>query len=190
MNKTDQAQQLLNNVFYFMIIGIFLILKYLHKIAETKDLKFLLEPIDKIISLFTGLQSIETAEGAFSIVELNILIDKSCSGFNFLILCFMMLACLCVKYFDRVIHKLGMVIFTLALSYLITIIVNSSRIVTSLLFEHQIHQAFNLDSNIMHLAIGVTTNISFLILTYLFVEQTLKRIKTLQYKQNFNERLT
>jgi len=46
------------------------------------------------------------AETGYFHSKLNIVIEKSCSGFNFWILCFMVFAYLGLKYFDKPLHKI------------------------------------------------------------------------------------
>jgi exosortase K len=80
-----------NIPFYCAIAAIFLLLKLGYTMADNNSLVFLLKPTNALVGLLTGSTSTYFADKGYFYSNLDIVIEKSCSGFNFLILCFGML---------------------------------------------------------------------------------------------------
>jgi exosortase K len=148
-------------------------MKFGFTLAENNDLTFLLKPTDKLVGLLTGSQSVYLPESGYFHEHLNVIIDKSCSGFNFWILCFLLFTYLTVKYFDRTISKILTIPTVLIGAYLMTIFVNTSRIIASIVVQTQTKNIFLNQQHIIHEAIGIITNLSFLILAYRLIEKIL-----------------
>lgn len=176
--KKDNMKSPSNLVFYAVIISVFLLLKVGYSVAENDDLIFLLKPITEFIELSTGTNSVYNTNSGFYFEQLDVLIDKSCSGGNFLLLCFAMLSFLALKHISKPYQKLIAIVVVLFISYLVAIGVNVSRIYVSLILESEITQFLNTDNLLVHEAIGVTTNLSFLILIYILFD---KLIQTYSY---------
>jgi exosortase K len=77
-----------NLLYYLCIATLFILLKQLYTFADNESLKFLLVPTNKLVALFQGSSYSYSANGYYH-ESLNILINKSCSGFNFMILSFL-----------------------------------------------------------------------------------------------------
>ena len=160
-----------NIPYYLTAIGLFILLKLGYTMAGTDDLIFLLSLTDKIVELSTGSQSVFIQGSGYFHQQLNILIDKSCSGFNFWLLCFLMLTFLTLKYSDNKAGKVSAVVSSFIGAYVLTILVNSARICTLIIIQNQ---NFPLTKHpIVHESVGITTNLTFLILIYLSVERVL-----------------
>lgn len=166
-----------NQPFYIASGVIFIALKYRFSIAGTDDLYFLLNPINSIVGFLTGLRSSYLPGLGFFYPQLDMVIDKSCSGFNFWLLCFLMLTVLSLKYFYAPKHKVLAILASFAGAYFLTIMVNSSRIFASIIIQGKHFSMFPYQ-NVMHETIGIVTNLSFLILIYLTVEQLLKNMRS------------
>ncbi len=162
-----------NIIYYLTAIGLFILLKFGFTFADNNDLTFLLEPTDKFVELLTGSKSVYISDSGYYHEHLNIIIDKSCSGFNFWILCFLLFSYLAVKYFDKPIQKKLTLPTSLFVAYVLTIFVNTSRIFVSILVHSQIKSIFMNHQHIIHEAIGITTNLTFLILAYVLFEKLL-----------------
>jgi len=162
-----------NIPYYLSALGLFFLLKFAFTIAGNDSLAFLLKPTDKLVGLLTGSQSIYFVESGYYHDKLNILIDKSCSGFNFWILCFLMFTYLIVKFFDKPLFKILTVLIALAGAYLLTIFVNTSRIFASIVIQHQTKNILQQQQHLIHEAVGIITNLSFLILAYYLIEKLL-----------------
>jgi exosortase K len=154
-------------------VGLFVLLKFGFPLADNNDLTFLLKPTDKLFGLFTGSHSIYLSESGYFYEDLNIIIDKSCSGFNFWVLCFLLFTYLTVKHFDKTLSKILTIPTALIGAYLLTIFVNTSRIFASIVVQSQTKGIFLNRQHIIHEAIGIITNLTFLILAYVLIEKLL-----------------
>lgn len=167
-----------NIPYFFTAIGLFILLKFGFTLAENNDLIFLLKPTDKLVGFLTGSKSIFITGSGYFHEHLNIIIDKSCSGFNFCILCFLLFTFLTVKYFDKTLNKILTIPAALIGAYLLTIFVNSFRIFTSIVVQTQTKDILLYQQHILHEAIGVITNLTFLILAYVLIEKLLIHKRT------------
>lgn len=163
------------NMPYYLVAGaLFILLKYWFLFATNSSLAFLLGPVDALVSISTAATSVPTAVGYYH-PRLNIIIDKSCSGFNFWILCFLVFTYPALKYLDKALHKLLAIPAALVFAYILTIFVNTSRIVLSVFVRQQTPLALAGRHQLIHQAIGIVTNLSFLIMAYYFTEKILTR---------------
>jgi len=163
-----------NIQYYLTAAGLFILLKLGFTFAGNDNLIFLLKPTDKLVGLLTDSQSIYLSGNGYYHDKLNILIEKSCSGFNFWILCFFVFTYLGLKYFDKPLHKILTLPAALISAYLLTIFTNTSRIFASIVVQNQ---AINILPNrqyLVHEAVGIITNLLFLILAYYLIEKFLK----------------
>jgi exosortase K len=108
---------------------------------------------------------------------MNIVIGKSCSGFNFWILCFLIFSYLGVKYFDKHLHKILTIPTALFCAYLLTIFANVSRIFASIIVHNQTANIFPNQQHLIHETVGIITYFSFLVLAYYLIEKFLKQKK-------------
>lgn len=164
-----------NIVFYSIGITLFILLKFAYKQAGSNELSFLLYPTNKIVSVLTGSHSVFKSGEGYHYEQLNIVIDKSCSGYNFWLLCFLMLAFLSVKYVNKNMHKLYALALSFILAYLFTILVNSSRIFTSIIIQRVNLTVVQQNEAMVHQIIGIITNLTFLIIIYLIAEKTINK---------------
>jgi exosortase K len=117
------------------------------------------------VSVVSGSPSIFTSEQGYFHQSLQIIIDKSCSGFNFWILAFLMSVIASVHYFERVRWKLYSFPVCLFITYLFTIFVNTSRILISILLVKLSPQVMSKFSW-LHEVEGTFIYFSFLIIFY------------------------
>ena len=162
-----------NIPYYLTAVGLFILLKFSFKLADNNDLIFLLKPTDKLVGLLTGSHSGYLSDSGYYHEHLNIIIDKSCSGFNFWILCFLLFTYLTVKHFDKSLHKFLTIPTALIGAYLLTIFVNTSRIFASIIVQTQTKNIFLNQQLLIHEAVGIITNLTFLILAYILIEKLL-----------------
>ncbi len=163
-------------VYYLAAAGIFITLKFWYAGTANENLFFLLQPTDKIISLVTGTSSVYSPENGFYHDQLNIMIERSCSGFNFLILSFLVFTCLLIKHFKRMSSRIIVFPAVMVCVYLFTIFVNSSRILVSVIVQKEAGNFFpDRPHHLIHEVIGIVTNLTFLVLTYLLAQKILKQ---------------
>lgn len=160
--------------YYLVAIGFFILLKFGYTVANNDNLMFLIKPIDAIVGILTGSHSIYFSDKGYYHEGLNILIGKSCSGFNFMLLCFCMLAFLFLKYADKALFKILTLPFALIIAYFLTVFVNASRIFVSIIIQQQANSFLpDRPHLILHEIVGVLTNLTFLILIYIALEKFL-----------------
>ena len=175
---TVQTMKINRNIpYYLTAVGLFVLLKIGYTYADNGDLTFLLKPTDKLVELLIGFKSAFFEDYGFFHEKINIVIDKSCSGFNFWILCFSVFAYLGLKYFDKHLYKILTIPTALFCAYLLTIFANVSRIFATIIVQNQTSNIFPNQQNIIHEAVGIITFFSFLVLVYYLIEKFLKHIK-------------
>ncbi len=165
-----------NTPYYLVTIAIFLLLKVGYTVADNSDISFLLKPIDKIVGVVTNSNSQHLSESGYYHEKLNIIIDKSCSGFNFWALCFMMLTFLVLKFFTKTRSKILVIPSVLAVTFFLTIGVNTSRILFSIFLQNVSTKFTGKTFSWLHQAEGVFVYLSFLILIYLVTEYVFKKL--------------
>ncbi|MFO8054820.1 MAG: exosortase K [Bacteroidales bacterium] len=164
-----------NLPFYFLAFGLLISLKFWFAWADNQVLFVLLKPTNAIFSIMTASESAYSPDTGFYHEKFNILIDKSCAGYNFMLINFLMVYVLVLKYVKKPHFKWLLLPLTLAFSLVITVFVNSFRIIASANFQHTIHKMLNVKQEIVHQTIGVITYLSFLIIIYLITEKILAR---------------
>ncbi len=153
-----------------LVILLFGILKYAYKYATTDDVKFLLAPTNLLVELMSGSQAVYASETGFFHSELNMVIDKSCSGANFLLICFLMLSLQLLGLNRPLKNAFRIIPAVLLFSYLLTILTNSSRIYAALVVENIAGIHAFIPENILHESTGVFIYLSVLVCLYLIAE--------------------
>jgi len=156
-----------NIPFYLIAVALLILLKYGYTLASNDNLIFLLYPTDKIVGFITGSPSDYFSDKGYYHGNLNILIEKSCSGFNFMLLCFCVLTFLSLKHIRKPINKALSIPVSLITAYILTILVNASRIFASIIIQNQANNFLpHRPHLILHDIVGIITNLTFLILIY------------------------
>ncbi|WP_420574583.1 exosortase K [Kordia sp.] len=134
------------------ILGLIFSLKALYSISTLAVLKWFMYPMIPFIELFTNTNFQWIPEVGFS-SPLGIIIEKSCAGGNFFIICF---AFLCFKLckFEAIKPTFLRVLFLGICSYLIMLVANTARIISAMkLAEWDWTHQF-IDPKNAHLALG------------------------------------
>lgn len=163
------------NIPYFLTaVGLFILAKFGYTVADTANLTFLLSPTVKLVELLTGAQAVYLSENGYYFESLNILVEKSCSGFNFWVLCFLLFTYLLIRYFDKPLKKVLIIPCSIICAYLLTIFVNSSRIFVSIVVQDKANLFLPERPHlILHEIVGIITNLTFLVLAYYLLEKRL-----------------
>ncbi|QZT37189.1 exosortase K [Halosquirtibacter xylanolyticus] len=162
-----------NIPFYIFAVGVFVIMKFWFRTFGNDQLLFLLYPTNSIIELITGDQAIYTSGSGFEHPRLNIIIEKSCSGYNFLLLCFLVLYFQSLKHSESLSEKAFQLVQYLAIAYISTIFINASRIIISIILKHSAIDNFRISRHIIHESIGVVTYLTFLLFVSVINEKLL-----------------
>jgi exosortase K len=166
------------NLPYYIVLALtFILLKYVYTQTETSDLKLLLEPTSKAVEFLTGSNYYFTSTQGYFFEELNVTINKSCSGFNFFILSFVLLSTLTISYLKNNNQKVFSIILSLFGAYFLSILANSSRIYSSIILQEKLQLLTSLDASIIHESLGIINNLTFLIVAYYFTEKLLIKLQ-------------
>lgn len=157
----------------FILGTLFLCAKIFYKYAKISQLLWLVKPVAIWISLLTNAEMYWDDSSGYVFPSHGICIEKSCSGYNLLLICFSMLSYLILQ-FRKNISKLFAWILACILSYVVCIISNSVRIILSILFSTKLPSLWIPYREMIHQGIGVFTNILFLIITFLFFQYLFK----------------
>ncbi|WP_366893997.1 exosortase K [uncultured Aquimarina sp.] len=166
-----------NVPYYILGIFLFLVFKLGFKYANHEDLIFLIKPTDTLISSLTGSTSVYIENEGYYNNHLDILIDKSCAGFNFWVLSFLMIMFLLLKYAKSHLQRIASIPVALLFTFVLTIIVNTSRIYVLIVAQNRLSSLLSIETTVIHESIGILINLSFLIITYLMLEKIIIKYK-------------
>ncbi|MTI32397.1 exosortase K [Xanthovirga aplysinae] len=166
--KTSQ-----NAPYYLCVLLLVVVFKFYFRHADNDAFLFLLQPTNHIISFIMGSPSIYSNDRGFFHEQLNMVIDKSCSGFTFWNLCYTLILFNLLNNIRT--NRKKLVLFPLALlaGYALTVFVNASRILLLLFLQRYI----DISLGWVHEALGSFIYLSFLIFLYLSLEYS-KTIKS------------
>ena len=100
--------------------------------ASTQELMFILWPTNIIVEVMTGIKSVHKNNDGFFYSNLNIIINKSCSGFNFFMICFLMLSFSAINVLKTHKQIVTAIVLPLFISTISTVFANSSRILIAI----------------------------------------------------------
>ncbi len=161
---------------YIIAIIIFFALKFSYTLAETKNLIFLLKPTNWFIETTTNLNSQYVVGSGYFFEELDIIIDKSCSGFNFLLLCYLMLLFLVFRFIQNQRIRILSIPLLFLVAYITTIFTNTSRILLSIFIEKAVINTTGASFSWLHQAEGSFVYLFSLILIYFIIDFILTKI--------------
>lgn len=155
---------------------IFACLRFAFSFLDTEMMQFLLMPTNKLIEVIVGSKG-EYIDGVgYFHSQLNIVINKSCSGYNFWLIGFLMASFVLIK--SQKINFLLTIPLALVISYIVTILANVSRIAGYiLLMKGKLPQYIDPNGTWLHQMEGIFVYLSFLILFFLTLNYTITKIK-------------
>lgn len=168
-----------NCIYYAVGVLFFVMLKITFTQMDANDLVFILQPTDKIISFLTSSKGIFLTGTGYFHADLNILIEKSCSGFNFFSLSFLIGYFVAVNHFHDKKHKWLALALSLLAAWMLTLFVNASRIITAI-FLNKLFVSLPGTNKWLHQAEGTFVYLFFLILFY----KILNHLLTLYFPKN------
>ena len=158
---------------YACLGGLFILLKLAYIVMQTEHVNFLLLPTNWLIERITNQQAVYSEATGYFYEGLQIVIDRSCSGFNFMLIAFMSFAILAVNSTQSNYQKLKLILLAGLMAYLLTVLVNTARIFLSIRFEDHFSQLLNISAHTIHECIGIATNLTFLVLASLLFEKSI-----------------
>lgn len=155
-------------IYSLILASLFLVLKFFFREADNTQLAFLLKPTSLLVNLFTGSNSVFLPEQGFFHEDLNIVIDKSCSGFNFWLLCFTLFS-FTILQSKKINFTFLFLPFLLFTTYLLTIFVNTSRILIASKIKFILYFINKDNNHLTHEAIGSFVFVFFFTFFYLLL---------------------
>ena len=160
-----------NIPYYLSATVIFIFLKFLFSYISSDGLLFLLQPTNYIIEVISNSESRYIYQQGYYNNSLNILINKSCSGFNFLLMCYLMLVFLIIGKLKKPACKAVSLPILFLFSYLLTLFANSSRIIMSIMIRNLGFEFSGINTSWLHQLQGGFVYLFFLISIYLIIEK-------------------
>lgn len=176
----DKTENNLNSVSEFLlsdlllggiVVLIVIIFKLYFSRADTDSLKFLLVPVNFFIELITGSKGNYIMQKGFYHERFNIIIDKSCSGGNLLIIAFTVFSYALITSVSKTRLKCTAIFKAAVISYFFCITVNTFRIFSLLMLQK--YNPFYLFP--LHEVVGIFVNLFFLVSVYFLLIHLLKR---------------
>lgn len=155
---------------------VFAIFKFIYVFLDTDLLQFLLMPTNKLIEVITGSQGEYSCGTGYFHPQLNIVVDKSCSGYNFWLIGFLLASFVLIK--SQKVQFIWIIPTALLASYVFTILANVSRISGyMLLMKSGLVQYFDAGNTWLHQTEGIFVYLSFLIMFFFALNYTINKIK-------------
>lgn len=155
---------------------IFAGLKLAYPRMDTGNILFLLGPTNKAIELISGSDAIYDSVSGYFHPQINMVINKSCSGYNFLLISFLMISFLFVK--TGIVKKWLVIPVSFLLAYTITLIANISRITGYMLIMNiGTYSSSGFPDKLLHQVEGIFVYLSFLIFAYLLLNHIINKIQ-------------
>jgi len=174
--KVSQITYLAFSVLVF--VGLKLVFRY----STTEDLDWLLYPTNLLFAFFNGTEwQYDSASGYFY-PELNILINKSCSGGNFLLISFLTIVFSTIAKSESILKSIVMIVAISLTSYVLAILSNVSRIL--ILFQFNRYGIG--ESGWTHEAIGGFVYLTILLLAFLSLQLLMKLLENRRLRPNLN----
>lgn len=158
-----------------MVFAIALVAAYFLKrhysMASSDDILWILGPTSYLVELLTGLKFILESGAGYVNHDVMIVIAKSCSGINFLIICFCM-ACYFILPKYRSILTKSAALCSIALgAYMATLVANTVRIIIAIHLYSAQHILEWVSARRIHHLEGTVVYFVFLLLTHLMVSK-------------------
>jgi exosortase K len=138
----------------------------------------LIRPVVQVVSILSGSTAACTQDNSYFFSSLNITIDVSCAGSNFLMLCFLLISALMFKQSaSRYYFMFPLIsLITAALS---TPLVNTLRILAATAIQHLSNLFLPPRPHyLIHQTTGILVNLMVLYLIYYFVSHSIKHLHT------------
>lgn len=146
---------------------VFIVLKLFFKNANPQELLFLLKPVSYLLELTTGHKNCYIHDQGFYFQSLNIIVSKACSGFTFLLLSMVLTICLLLKYCGNCKEFFKKLVIGLLFSYLLTILVNTTRILSLIWLSKERTFSSGINTTYSHEMLGALIYLSYLTGAYL-----------------------
>jgi len=175
----QKAERILrdNGLFYFAGFLAALGLKYHYSTAGAEDLRWILTPVARLVTLLSGINFEWQLHSGFVSHSQGVVIAPACAGINFLIICFATIFFTFVGRLSSAWAKCSWLGVSLAAAYLVTLCANSIRIIISIyLFNAPIYGGRVTPARVHELA-GTLIYVCFLVAFFLAMQRLMLRCK-------------
>ena len=164
---------LLDGVLFLGTLCIVVWLKLSLTLSAPAELAWILSPTMYMVKAFTGMQFFFDPAKGYINNETAVVIGTSCSGVNYLIIALCMTLFSFVPRFTG--QKLPVCAVLILAAYIVTVMVNSFRIIGSIALLHAARQFKFVITDSVHEAIGIFVYFSFLVLYYASLQALIGR---------------
>ena len=165
-----------NGVFYFVVLVIAFGLKYHYSRAGSDELTWILAPTAGLVEQLSGIRFENEARVGFVNHEYRVIIAPSCAGVNFLIIAFCMAGFYGIHRLGRWQHKMGWLAAGAISAYLLTLGVNTLRIILSIFMYHADIYWSWITPQRVHRLEGIVIYFFFLCLFYMIIKMVMHPI--------------
>lgn len=166
-------------LFAFGSIAYLFVVQLIFKSLRTDDLLFILAPSSKLVSFFGGYAMEWSNVEGFQIIGKNIRIEKSCSGFVYLGMLYLLLTYLFGKNWNHYKTKIHWVILSIPFAFFFVVAVNAARIITGIGIETFSLQNTWFPNKLFHEFIGIIYFLFGMSAVYLLIDKP--KLKLLKY---------
>ena len=142
-------------------------LKFYYSTASVNGLRWVLAPTTRLVEVVTGETFTFEAYAGYMNADHTFLIAASCSGVNFLIAAFLLLAVMRIVRDDA---RWTTLPFALLAAYVTTIVANTVRIAIALRLHRTDHELTWIDPQQLHRVEGIFIYFGFLLLLFVLCE--------------------
>ncbi|MFN6177719.1 MAG: exosortase K [Flavobacteriales bacterium] len=146
-------------------------LKWWYRTATVDDLELLLGPVAHLVALLGNTAFVEVAGEGYFFPDLNMVIDRSCSGTNFLVIATATFAFLVLKSTNGGCLRPMLALLMLPAAYTLTVLTNTGRILSMVALQRLGHTP----SALLHEALGAAVFLIALILATLLLDRSIHR---------------
>lgn len=157
-----------------VLLGVAVGVKWWYRTATLDDLDFVLRPVSGAISLFTGAAWHLVPGEGYVFRTLGMVIDRSCSGINFLVIVWITFAFLLLRRAAAGCVAPYVVLLAGLAAYLLTLLANAGRILCMVALQQQSYHP----GPKQHEALGAFFFISILLLASLALDRSLQHRPT------------
>lgn len=156
------------------LLGVAFGVKWWYRTATLDELGFVLRPVAGAVGLFTGVPYDLVPGEGYVFRELGMVIDRSCSGINFLVIVWITFAFLLLRRAAAGCVAPHMAVLAGVAAYLLTLLANTGRILCMVALEQQGYHP----GPKQHEALGAFFFISILLLASLALDRSLQHRPT------------
>lgn len=165
-------------ILYIITASIAIGLKVFYFSASFNDVYFLIKPLNTATEFLTRHQSELINEVGFVYESQQIIINKSCSGFNLWVISYLMFSYMFISSIYKKLHYLFIIPSALLLSYISALFINIIRVYVSFLLNTSPLPLFKEHTLVIHEMVGIINNFAFLFIIYYSLNYLLIKITT------------